>query len=670
MAVLKIKSFMIAAMQRDRKRILEFLQYKGIAEIKDTDMENEIFFKADTHDDYVLYQKNSEKAAKAVNLLDEAYHRRKPALAFLHGRNTISVHEMESVAVEASEIMRFVDRVIYLRGEIDSAKASVSQCEVNEAAIKSWEELPVPETFTGTAHTTAYIGSLPGVYSAEEVLKLIGGDTSRLYIEIVYAAQEQTNLFIIAPRALELNKRLQYIGFTRPAAPDQNKPPGERKRYLEHRRTELLTSISEMANELEALAGSIQRFELVEDYYAMRSEKYRAINQLAHSKHTFFMEGFILERDASELKSELEKRFKCTFDVSEADEAEVPVYLESPIYAQALSSVLESYSMPGPGEFDPLPVMSLFYYLLFGLMFSDAGYGLIMAAVCAFCLHKYRNMEENWKRNLRMFLMCGVATMFWGIVFSSYFGDVLNVVSRVFFGREIGIPPLWFAPLEKPMLLLILCLGLGIVHLSAGFLMKARYHFARKQPLDAFYDAILPLILIYPLVIIFMGTDMFGEMAGFRLNLSEKANNGLLWIAVITMLGIAATAGRENKGVIRIITGLYTLYNTLAGWLADTLSYSRLLALGLATGVIASVMNQLGSMAGNGILGFILFVFVFIVGQTLNFGINALGAYVHSNRLEYVEFFGKFYEGGGHKFHPFGVHTRHIKIKKEVFDNG
>jgi V/A-type H+-transporting ATPase subunit I len=372
----------------------------------------------------------------------------------------------------------------------------------------------------------------------------------------------------------------------------------------------------------------------------------------------------VTQRDAAALKAALEERFELYFELADAPEGEAPVAISNPKYMQALSSVLESYSLPGPGEFDPLPIMSIFYYFMFGMMLSDAGYGIVITAVCGICLLKFKNMDENWKANLRMFLLCGVSTIFWGAMFSSYFGDALNVISRVFFGHEIGIPPIWFSPLDDPMLLLVFCLGIGIVHLSTGYLLKARWHWAHKRLLDGIYDGVFPVLMLLPLVLIFMTSSIFNNLAGFTITLPSWATYLCLGISVLCMIGILLTSGRESRGIKRLMKGAYNLYSTLTGWLSDAFSYSRLLALGLATGVVATVMNQIGSMAGSGVVGIILYVLVFALGQTLNFGINTLGAYVHSNRLEYVEFFGKFYEGGGRKFSPFGVHTKHIKLEE------
>jgi V/A-type H+-transporting ATPase subunit I len=228
------------------------------------------------------------------------------------------------------------------------------------------------------------------------------------------------------------------------------------------------------------------------------------------------------------------------------------------------------------------------------------------------------------------------------------------------------MPPLWFAPLDNPMLLLVFCLAIGIVHLTVGYIMKGVTNAKNGDYVGIIYDAVFPILTWYPLMLILVGSEMFEGIAGFMLELPPVVTPICLAVTGISVLGIILTGGRESKNWFkRILKGLYAVYNNLSGWLGDMLSYSRLLALGLATGVIASVMNQLGSLLGRGIPGVLMFIVVFIVGQGLNFGINVLGAYVHSNRLEYIEFFGKFYEGGGRKFTPYGIHTKHYKITEE-----
>ncbi len=135
------------------------------------------------------------------------------------------------------------------------------------------------------------------------------------------------------------------------------------------------------------------------------------------------------------------------------------------------------------------------------------------------------------------------------------------------------------------------------------------------------------------------------------------------WLA----LGLWASClpRRESRSPVkRFLKGLYGLYG-VSSYLSDILSYSRLLALGLATSVISTVFNQLGAMLGGGVVGAIFFTVVFLIGHSMNMAINLLGAYVHTNRQQFVEFFGKFYEGGGRAYHPFAANTKHFQIKEE-----
>jgi V/A-type H+-transporting ATPase subunit I len=176
-------------------------------------------------------------------------------------------------------------------------------------------------------------------------------------------------------------------------------------------------------------------------------------------------------------------------------------------------------------------------------------------------------------------------------------------------------------------------------------------------------------MLVLGAIVYMMKIEMFTSMLSIPFTVPETVGNVAGILAIIGGIGIILTGGRSSKNWFkRILKGLYSFYG-ITGYLSDILSYSRLLALGLATSVIATVFNKMGSMLGNTPVGVALFIIVFLMGHTLNLLINALGAYVHTNRLQFVEFFGKFYEGGGTKFNPFGINTKYYKFKEEK-ENG
>ena len=184
--------------------------------------------------------------------------------------------------------------------------------------------------------------------------------------------------------------------------------------------------------------------------------------------------------------------------------------------------------------------------------------------------------------------------------------------------------------------------------------------------MDFFCDVVLWFMLLIGLILMLLPSDIFASIAQMNIVFPAWLNTGAKALAIAGAVGIVLMSGREKKNpALRLALGAYDLYN-VSGWLSDVLSYSRLLALGLATGVIASVINQMGSMLPNNVIGVIAFVVIFIAGHTLNLAINLLGAYVHTNRLQFVEFFGKFYEGGGEPFNPFKENTKYADVKEET----
>ena len=328
-------------------------------------------------------------------------------------------------------------------------------------------------------------------------------------------------------------------------------------------------------------------------------------------------------------------------------------------------SVLSSFGMPHKGEIDPTSIMAFCYYFLFGLMLSDAAYGLIMTIGCFILLRKYKNMEAGMKSMLTMFLYCGISTTFWGIMFGSYFGDAPTVIAKTFFNKDFTVPAVWMTPLDNPMRMLIFCFLFGIIHLFLGLGLKGYSLLKDRKYMDCFCDVVLWFMLLVGLLLMLLPSDLFHSIAQMEFNFPPAVKLLAKILTIAGAAGIIVFSKRETKNFgVRLALGAYELYGA-TGWLSDVLSYSRLLALGLATGVIASVINQMGSMMGGGVVGAIVFILVFILGHTLNLAINVLGAYVHTNRLQFVEFFGKFYEGGGSAFKPFSTPTKYIKITED-----
>ena len=425
--------------------------------------------------------------------------------------------------------------------------------------------------------------------------------------------------------------------------------------------------IERAAEEIAGLSEYREDLKRLGDYYRLRSEKYEVIGDIPETDRTFVVSGYIDERHVAAVEKAIGDKYDCEIDVEDIPEDEdVPTVLKNNRFSSSMEGVVQSYGLPGRHEFDPTTIMSFFYVFFFGLMLSDAAYGLVMTIACAVLLWKYKRMDEGMRKQLKLFMFCGMSTTFWGVMFGGYFGDVITVVAETFFHKTVTVPALWFVPLEDPMRLLIWCLAFGIVHLFVGLAIKGYEELRDGKTLDFFCDVVLWYVFLIGLLMMLIPSEIFKSISQIDISFPPAVNMVAKVLAAGGALGLVLMSGRDHKNpVLRLALGLYDVYG-VTSWLSDVLSYSRLLALGLATGVIASVVNQMGSMAGGGVVGAILFIIVFLIGHSMNMAINILGAYVHTNRLQFVEFFGKFYDGGGRPLEPFEQDTKYVEVKEEM----
>lgn len=671
MAVIPMRRVNICALQKDRKGILKTLQRLGVIQVSDIPINDSVFQKTDTSAQRATFDKNVSQCAEALEVLDAYVPEKKSLLSSLNGRQRLSVDEYEAYAGEHPEVMRVAYRLTALEKEIAEKKAENIKLNAQIETLTPWLSLPVSLRYQGSKTFYVFTSAIAGEQTLEAIYERLAQrapDLADIHIEVISKSKAQTCILAVCHRedAALFEDALRAEGFARPASPPKLAPAEEKERILK-RIDDNKAAIKDAEEEICTYAGMRRALRFIMDYFTMRSEKYEALDSLLQSKHAFVLSGYIPAPAVETVSKTLARDYEVDISITEPDEdEEVPVLLKNNAFTAPVEGVLESFSLPGRGDIDPTSIMAIWYYVLFGLMFSDAGYGLLLVLGCSFALLKFKDMENSTKNTMRLFLYCGISTMFWGIVFSSYFGDALNIITKTFFGREIGIPPLWFSPLEEPMRMLMFSLAVGVVHLFSGLAAKLYALLKARQFKDALYDVVFWYLLVGGGIVFLLSTSVFIEIAQLDFILPSAVGTAGAVAAGIGAVGIVLTGGRESKNPVkRLLKGAYALYN-VTGYLSDILSYSRLLALGLATGVIASVVNQMGAMGGKGPVGIILFILVFLIGQAINFGIELLGAYVHTNRLQFVEFFGKFYDGGGEKFKPFAVHTKFFKFKEDI----
>ena len=671
MAVVPMKKVLICGLKKDRKGTLELLQRQGVLGISNVLQEDDMFQKMDVTSSKTVFERNAAIAEQAIMVLSKYAPEDKGMLSSFAGRELLSVEEYEANAVNHDETMKKAYRLQDLAKQIGEHSAMIPKLEQQMEALAPWKSFDLPLDFKGTKKSVAFIGSIQEEISLEQITERLGElapQADTIDVNIVSASKEQTCLFIVCAKkdAEAVEDGLKKLNFVKP--PLSSQVPAKRQQQLEEELSKVRAEIAGAEKAIADMAPDREALKFVMDYYTMRAEKYGVLNGLVQSKRVFLITGYVSVETAPRLEKLLQEKYEVVVEFSEPEEKDdVPVILHNNKFAEPVEGVIESYSLPGKGEIDPSMVVATFYYVLFGLMLSDAAYGLIMVAGTAYCLTKFKNMEDGMKKFMKMFMYCGISTAFWGFMFGSFFGDAVNVIATTFFNRpDIRLAPIWFEPVSLPMKMLVFAFVLGIIHLFTGLGIKF-YSCVRSGNLaDGIYDAIFWYMLVGGGIVYLLTMSMFTDMLGLTFTLPPIAGTVAAVLAVIGLIGIVLTSGRESKSWFkRILKGLYGAYG-ITSYLSDILSYSRLLALGLATSVISTVFNKMGSMVGGNIAGAIVFILVFLIGHSLNLAINALGAYVHTNRLHYVEFFGKFYEGGGRKFEPFAIHTKYYKVKEDI----
>ncbi len=672
MAVLPMKRVLIVGLRKNRKQMLELLQRQGMLESeirkKGEDEADPVFKQTDTAGVRATFEKNIVLANQALAVLDAVKPPENAGGGLFSGREKMTITDYETGTKKREKIMAMVYDIQALDKRRSEIAAEIPKAESQLEALMPWMDFSQPLDYEGSKLTRTLIGTLPNDVPEETVLAAMPADA--VDVEIVSHSGEQTCIALTCLRrdAETVEEALRKLSFARPAV--SGDVPARQREELSIRLERLVTEDESLKTKIAAYAAKRDQLRFIADYFRLRADKYEVIGALEQTDRVFLIRGYIAERDAQALESLLTARFDCVVEFSDPAETEdVPVALKNNWYAAPVEGVIASYALPGKGEIDPTFLASVFYYFLFGMMLSDAAYGLIMIIGTAVVLKKYRDsMEPGMRKTLTMFQYAGVGTLFWGVIFGAWFGDLPAVIIRTFINPSLPADfslALWVEPSVEPMAVLGFAFIVGIVHIFVGMAALAYTDIRQGKPLDALYDVGFWYLLLIGMIGILLNTEMVGGMFGLELNLPAPVLTFFEILALIGAVGIILFGGRESSNWgLRIGKGLYALYG-ISSYLSDILSYSRLLALGLATGVISSVFNSMAAMvAAPPVIGPILFALIVVVGHVLNLAINALGAYVHTNRLEYVEFFGKFYNGGGRPFRPFSENTKYYRVSE------
>lgn len=657
MAKIKLMAFEIISLLSDSKKIVDYLQKTGEVQFEDAVDEELIKYKTTA----IVSQLESKYtlAQSAYKILEENCKLKKSFIESFSDCKEIDYSEYKMLSDKSEELTGICREIISLKEQVDSLKGEVIKQQSLIDYYTPWQGLDIPMASKRTVSTAIFIGTFKNQYSKDEILELIkerDSDLDDVEIEIVSSEKMLTCAVFMCHESSKdnLESILRDIGFVIPdkvAMKLPDKAQEDCKKEIEN----INQNIEKLIAEIKEYESYYSELRFLSDYFLSQIEKYQAVENAGSTDMAFYVKGYVPKRVAEEIKFEIERSYRAQMELHEPDyeNEDVPVLIENKSFAAGVESITNMYSSPSNKDVDPNPVMSFFYYAFFGLMLSDAGYGVLMLIFAIFAKKKLK-VTGNLKKMADMVLYCSISTIFWGAMFGGFFGDVIPTFAKSFLGvTEMPSLAIWMEPMNNSIQLLLYCFLFGIVHLFAGVLIRGYMLIRDKNYLGAICDTI-------PVMVFVVGFAIVG--AGFFTEVPENIKSVGTKILAVGAVLIVLTAGRSSKNILgKLGGGLYGLYNAASGYLGDILSYSRLLALSLVTGVIANVINLLGAMMGN----IVLFILIFILGHTVNIAINLIGTYVHTSRLQYVEFFSKFYEGSGRTFTPFKINSKFFTIKEE-----
>lgn len=648
MAIVKMNKITLIGLEKHKEQIVEALMKLGVVEISAIKPKapDEEWSRMVVHDGNEAAVSEVEtglvKVKSAVDYIAK-YEGRKKGL--FEPKRPVERKRYYEVVQNRQAVWNVVERIGKLDELLAALRAEENRLGSLIASLEPWKQLDIPVETASTKNAAIIMGTIPAAVDVEKLGQELGETVPESYLELVNSDRDQSYLFVAyySRREEEVMGILKRSGFSRAAFKELTGTVGENLEKANRRIQSIEAERAEIEKDISAFSGEKENLEILHDHFVMKRDRKKVLNKLVKTDKTFMLEGWLPGEDSERVERELSGHHDCILDIRgpEKDE-EHPILLKNHSLVQPFEIITELYSLPSSKGIDPNLFMAPFYFLFFGLMVSDAGYGLLMALATGFILKKYKPQGMAHKL-IKLIFLGGISTFLWGVLFGGWFGDIVSAVTN----RAYTIPPLWFNPLDDPMRLLVWSFIFGAIHIFVGMGLKAHLLIKDGKPLDALFDIGSWYILLPGLVMIAAG-GLVGTIGKY--------------MALVGAATLVLTQGRSHKNILkRIMTGILSLY-TITGFLSDILSYSRLLALGLATGVIASVINTMGTLFGLNIGGIIILAIVLVVGTVFNVLINSLGAYVHASRLQYVEFFGKFYEGGGKGFEPFKMNTKFINL--------
>jgi len=643
-------------MSYEKSMILNALQRTGAVEVKlHAETENTSALAANA-EELRAYLVRTEAALSLLCAEVENYNKaNKIKSSVLRDGFEVSYSDFMAAEGKRAEVEKTVARIEALSARKTELVTEIAKAKRTLLSEKLYSEVDFSfDSFSDTLHTRTRLGKIPSVQK-DAFFKTLEGQPL-IHAEQIASDSESVLLAVVAHKtaAGDAYGLLSEAGFV--ACPFGGSVTG-RELYAS-----FTAEFENLNRELQANAyamyemnAQIRDLKIYCDYLGFLLEKEELSDKLRATECTFLLEAFVPKDETENVKEALTSATKAAyFEFSELSKDEfAPTLMKNDKVIRNFESITNMYSPPNAREMDPNAVMAFFYSLFLGFIMGDIGYGLLMTLGGGLIWYKKRREESGLKRLSAVFAIGGIFAIVWGVLFNSLFGISLPFLKTIMPDAQSDM---WsFVGIAVPSVLIISML-IGIVQLFAAYLCRAAQEWKRGNLWDGIFDG-----LVWSVFSLGVGLAVIGFIDEANVPVLTKIGGITAGVSLLTAM---LTAGRKEKFFGKFTKGFGAAYGVI-NYVSDILSYARLYGLMLSGAVIAQIVSQYGMqfITGGNIALMILGVLLMIVGHGFNLAIGLLGAYIHDARLQYVEFYGKYFEGEGELFAPLGSKQKYISLR-------
>ena len=657
MAIAEMSKLRLIGLTDERNGIMNALAKTGCAEIKECALPENTAFKPDEAE-LGKFNEKFEKVESCIARLSnavEVYARdNKRECDFLGNGFDVAYGDFMSIAQKEQELLAFCDEAERTFEKVSDERNEIVRLNARAKSLAPFS--CVKESFSqfeNTKYAAIYFGTIPA--DRLEAFKEYADSTSAVDYEEWEPQGNAVAVMLAAHKTVadEAFAAISALGFQR--APFSGEFTA--RQLLDECDREIKNYEKTIAETEEAIFESgknLKELKILSDYYAFEIEKLQDAERFPQTASSFMLEAYVPKEAQEKVSAALSAESDYVYFEYEgiSDDEMPPSLIKNNKVVRNFEFVTDMYTPPNYREFDPNAVMSVFFSIFMGFIMADIGYGLLMM-IGGFLFAAKQKKDTALKRLASVLAIGGICAIIFGVLLNSFFGVQLSFLSWAPLSDINATVMLGGGAIKDLPLLLLLALLMGVVQLTVSNLCRAYAEFREGRIWDGIFFGVVWAIFLIGLIMIILGmTEEFG--------MSYLTVPGAITAVAALFVG-AVTAGMHEKGFGKVTKGFGAVYGII-NYFSDILSYSRLYGLMLSGVIIAQIVseNALKMFASGSVALILLGVIIMIIGHAFNLFMGLLSAYIHDARLQYIEFFSRFYTGEGERFAPLGSKHNYV----------